>query len=103
MLPTFLAEQTLVSIDLMLADRPIRLAEEGITDVLARAANPARESDPVDRRRHAGPPGPSRHRPRCPRPPPADPPRAGAPLARPEPAGPETTAFPAADQPCCQP
>jgi molybdate transport repressor ModE-like protein len=30
MLPTFLAEQTQVSIDLMLADRPIRLAEEGI-------------------------------------------------------------------------
>src|ERR1700683_284647 len=30
MLPDFLAEQTQVSIDLMLADRPIRLAEEGI-------------------------------------------------------------------------
>jgi molybdate transport repressor ModE-like protein len=30
MLPAFLAEQTQVSIDLMLADRPIRLAEEGI-------------------------------------------------------------------------
>src|ERR1700752_3077458 len=30
MLPTFLAVQTQVSIDLMLADRPIRLAEEGI-------------------------------------------------------------------------
>ena len=30
MLPAFLAEQTRVSIDLMLADRPIRLAEEGI-------------------------------------------------------------------------
>jgi DNA-binding transcriptional LysR family regulator len=30
MLPTFLAEQTQVSIDLMLADRPIRLTEEGI-------------------------------------------------------------------------
>jgi molybdate transport repressor ModE-like protein len=29
-LPTFLAEQSQVSIDLMLADRPIRLAEEGI-------------------------------------------------------------------------
>jgi DNA-binding transcriptional LysR family regulator len=28
--PAFLAEQTQVSIDLMLADRPIRLAEEGI-------------------------------------------------------------------------
>src|ERR1700761_3473464 len=30
MLPNFLAEQTQVSIDLILADRPIRLAEEGI-------------------------------------------------------------------------
>jgi DNA-binding transcriptional LysR family regulator len=30
MLPGFLAEQTGVSIDLMLADRPVRLAEEGI-------------------------------------------------------------------------
>ena len=30
MLPTFLADQAQVSIDLMLADRPIRLAEEGI-------------------------------------------------------------------------
>jgi DNA-binding transcriptional LysR family regulator len=30
MLPGFLAEQTRVSIDLMLVDRPIRLAEEGI-------------------------------------------------------------------------
>ena len=30
MLPVFLAEQSQVSIDLMLADRPIRLAEEGI-------------------------------------------------------------------------
>jgi molybdate transport repressor ModE-like protein len=30
LLPAFLAEQTQVSIDLMLADRPIRLAEEGI-------------------------------------------------------------------------
>src|SRR6202044_3993845 len=30
MLTSFLAEQTQVSIDLMLADRPIRLAEEGI-------------------------------------------------------------------------
>jgi DNA-binding transcriptional LysR family regulator len=30
MLPGFLAEQTQVSIDLMLVDRPVRLAEEGI-------------------------------------------------------------------------
>ena len=30
MLPGFLAEQTAVSIDLMLVDRPVRLAEEGI-------------------------------------------------------------------------
>jgi DNA-binding transcriptional LysR family regulator len=30
MLPGFLAEQTRVSIDLMLVDRPVRLAEEGI-------------------------------------------------------------------------
>ena len=30
MLPGFLAEQTRVSVDLMLADRPVRLAEEGI-------------------------------------------------------------------------
>src|SRR6202041_1933435 len=30
MLPGFLAEQTRVSVDLMLVDRPVRLAEEGI-------------------------------------------------------------------------
>jgi len=36
MLPGFLAEQTRVSIDLMLVDRPVRLAEEGI-DVALRA------------------------------------------------------------------
>src|ERR1700734_1550833 len=30
MLPSFLAEQTGVSVDLMLVDRPVRLAEEGI-------------------------------------------------------------------------
>jgi len=30
MLPDYLAEQTRVSVDLMLADRPVRLAEEGI-------------------------------------------------------------------------
>jgi DNA-binding transcriptional LysR family regulator len=30
MLPAFLAEQTRVSVDLMLVDRPVRLAEEGI-------------------------------------------------------------------------
>src|ERR1700690_4282971 len=35
MLPGFLAEQTRVSIDLMLADRPVRLAEEGIDVALA--------------------------------------------------------------------
>jgi DNA-binding transcriptional LysR family regulator len=34
MLPDFLAEQTQVSIDLMLVDRPVRLAEEGIDVVL---------------------------------------------------------------------
>jgi DNA-binding transcriptional LysR family regulator len=35
MLPVFLAEQTRVSIDLTLADRPVRLAEEGIDVALA--------------------------------------------------------------------
>jgi DNA-binding transcriptional LysR family regulator len=30
MLPGFLAQQTRVSLDLMLVDRPLRLAEEGI-------------------------------------------------------------------------
>jgi DNA-binding transcriptional LysR family regulator len=38
MLPVFLAEQTQVSIDLMLVDRPVRLAEEGI-DVALRVGS----------------------------------------------------------------
>jgi molybdate transport repressor ModE-like protein len=48
MLPTFLAEQTQVSIDLMLADRPIRLAEEGI-DVALRVG-PLEDSGLIARR-----------------------------------------------------
>jgi DNA-binding transcriptional LysR family regulator len=48
MLPGFLAEQTQVSIDLMLVDRPVRLAEEGI-DVALRVG-PLEDSDLVVRR-----------------------------------------------------
>src|SRR5271165_1952238 len=45
MLPGFLAEQTRVSIDLMLVDRPVRLAEEGI-DVALRIG-PLEDSESV--------------------------------------------------------
>jgi molybdate transport repressor ModE-like protein len=48
MLPAFLAEQTQVSIDLMLADRPIRLAEEGI-DVALRVG-PLEDSGLITRK-----------------------------------------------------
>src|ERR1700679_3633100 len=37
MLPAFLAEQTRVSVDLLLVDRPVRLAEEGIDVALRRS------------------------------------------------------------------
>jgi hypothetical protein len=48
MLPGFLAEQTRVSIDLMLVDRPVRLAEEGI-DVALRIG-PLDDSDLIVRK-----------------------------------------------------
>jgi molybdate transport repressor ModE-like protein len=48
LLPSFLAEQTRVSIDLMLVDRPVRLAEEGI-DVALRIG-PLEDSDLIVRK-----------------------------------------------------
>jgi DNA-binding transcriptional LysR family regulator len=48
MLPDFLAEQTQVSIDLMLVDRPIRIAEEGI-DVALRVG-PLEDSGLITRK-----------------------------------------------------
>jgi DNA-binding transcriptional LysR family regulator len=48
MSPGFLAEQTPVSIDLMLVDRPVRLAEEGI-DVALRIG-PLEDSDLIVRK-----------------------------------------------------
>ena len=48
MLPGFLAEQTRVSIDLMLVDRPVRLAEEGID--VALWVGPLEDSDLIVRK-----------------------------------------------------
>jgi DNA-binding transcriptional LysR family regulator len=48
MLPGFLAEQTRVSIDLMLVDRPVRLAEEGID--VALCIGPLEDSDVIVRK-----------------------------------------------------
>src|ERR1700733_10653823 len=48
MLPIFLAEQTQVSIDLMLVDRPIRIAEEGID--VALQVGPLEDSGLISRK-----------------------------------------------------
>jgi DNA-binding transcriptional LysR family regulator len=48
MLPIFLAEQTQVSIDLMLVDRPIRIAEEGID--VALQVGPLEDSSLITRK-----------------------------------------------------